>query len=164
MAHPPDLTPADVLRAAATKLRKLADDATPGPWRRPLNTRYRHHVDAALPEGERGNWIDGVDPTTSERERATVATVPIWSNGRHARPRGGRDLEYIAAMNPGVGSALADWLEEEAHRYEAAVTAAHNVFHDDPAGRDAFLTTGPGTPSENALTVARQILGTQDTR
>lgn len=158
----PDQTPAAELRAAAEELRKLAAAATPGPWRRPLNTRYRHHVDAALPEGERGSWIDGIDPTTGERERSTVATVPIWSNGKHARARGGRDLEYIAAMDPSVGRALVGWLEEEAHRYEAAVTAATNVFHDDPAGREAFLTTGPGTPSEHALAVARQILGTQE--
>ena len=46
-------TPADELRAAATKLRKLANDATPGPWMRPLNTRYKATVTGPLPEGER---------------------------------------------------------------------------------------------------------------
>lgn len=107
-------TPADELRAAAQRLRKLVDDATPGPWRRPLNTRYKATVTGALPEGERGSWLDGVDPTTGEREQCTVAMVPTWSNGRHSRQRGGRDLEYIAAMHPGVGAALAEWLEFEA--------------------------------------------------
>ncbi|MDX3714391.1 hypothetical protein PV733_36800 [Streptomyces europaeiscabiei] len=98
------------LATAADKLRKLANNATPGPWQRPLNTRYKHTVTGALPEGERGAWLDGIDPATGEREQCTVATVPIWSNGKHSRPRGGRDLEYIAAMHPGVGAALADWL------------------------------------------------------
>lgn len=104
-------TPADELRIAATKLRKLAADATPGPWRRPLNTRYKATVTGPLPEGERGAWIDGIDPETGEREQCTVAMVPTWSNGRHSRQRGGRDLEYIAAMHPGVGVAIAEWLE-----------------------------------------------------
>lgn len=107
-------TPADELRQAAETLRKLATDATPGPWRRPLNTRYKATVTAPLPEGERGSWIDGIDPATGEREQSTVAMVPTWSNGRHARQRGGRDLEYIAAMHPGVGAALADSLDSAA--------------------------------------------------
>lgn len=106
--------PSDELRTAATRLRKLTADATPGPWIRPLNTRYKSTVTGPLPEGERGSWIDGNDPDTGEREQCTVAMVPTWSNGRHSRQRGGRDLEYIAAMHPGVGLALAAWLESEA--------------------------------------------------
>jgi hypothetical protein len=105
------MTAADELRAAAATIRKLADDATPGPWLRPLNTRYKATVTGPLPEGERGAWLDGTDPTTGEREQCTVAMVPTWSNGRHSRQRGGRDLEYIAAMHPGVGVALARWLD-----------------------------------------------------
>lgn len=96
------------LRAASATLRKLASDATPGPWTRPLNTRYKATVTGPLPEGERGGWIDGIDPATGEREQCTVATIPIWSNGKHSRQRGGRDLEYIAAMDPIVGAALAE--------------------------------------------------------
>ena len=101
---------AEELGTAAAKLRKLAADATPGPWQRPLNTRYKATVTGPLPEGERGSWADGIDPATGEREQSTVAMVPTWSNGRHSRQRGGRDLEYIAAMHPGVGRELADWL------------------------------------------------------
>lgn len=137
-------TPADELTTAAQRLRKLADDATPGPWLRPLNTRYKATVTGALPEGERGSWLDGIDPTTGERERCTVAMVPMWSNGRHSRQRGGRDLEYIAAMHPGVGQALADWLDAEATRLTA--------------------TTHPGwqdTVAPHPLAVARAINGDQ---
>src|SRR5690606_6848263 len=64
---------------------------------------------------------------------------------------------FIAAMHPGVGAALAAWLDQAARYYEAGVQAAADVFRDDPAGREAFLTTGPGAPSEHALAVARQI-------
>lgn len=106
--------PSDELHAAAATLRKLTSDATPGPWRRPLNTRYKSTVTGPLPEGERGTWLDGNDPDTGEREQCTVAMIPTWSNGRHSRQRGGRDLEYIAAMGPSVGAALADWLDATA--------------------------------------------------
>lgn len=60
--------------------------------------------------------------------------MPTWSNGRHSRQRGGRDLEYIAATHPGVGAALADWLESAAvdaeqigpdHRALAVARAIH---------------------------------------
>lgn len=130
-------TPADELRQAAALLREVAAAATSGPWHRPLNTRYKSTVTGALPEGERGNWIDGIDPTTGEREQCTVALIPTWSTGRHSRQRGGRDLEYIATMHPGVGLALADWLDAEAGGL-----------------------SGPDTVSTHALVVARQILGT----
>ena len=133
-------TPSDELRTAAQRLRKLADDATPGPWQRPLNTRYKATVTGALPEGERGSWLDGIDPTTGEREHCTVAMVPTWSNGRHSRQRGGRDLEYIAAMHPTVGLVLADWLDSAAEDAEQI-----GVDH-------------------RALAVARSILGTDTTR
>lgn len=112
------MTPTDELRTAAATLRKLAVDATPGPWHRPLNTRYKATVTGPLPEGERGNWIDGIDPETGQREQCTVATVPTRSNGKHSRQRGGRDLEYIAAMHPTVGLALANWLDSAAEDAE----------------------------------------------
>jgi hypothetical protein len=120
-------TPADELKAAAQTLRKLTADATPGPWQRPLNTRYKATVTGALPEGERGAWLDGIDPTTGEREQCTVAMVPTWSNGRHSRQRGGRDLEYIAAMHPGVGVALADWLDSAAEDAEQIGPDPHAI-------------------------------------
>jgi len=144
------MTPADELAAAAQALRKLATDATPGPWQRPLNTRYKATVTSSLPEGERGSYIDGTDPTTGERERCTVAMVPTWSNGRHSRQRGGRDLEYIAAMHPGVGLALADWLDATA----TEVAAAEGTEYELHSSGGVFSSW------EAALAVARQILGT----
>ena len=143
------MTPAEELTAAAQRIRKLADDATPGPWHRPLNTRYKATVTGALPEGERGSWLDGIDPTTGEREQCTVAMVPTWSNGRHSRQRGGRDLEYIAAMHPGVGQPLAAWLDETATEVKAAEGTEYALH---PSG-GMFLSW------EAALAVARAING-----
>ena len=59
----------------------------------------------------------------------------------------------------GLADPVADWLDAAARDYEASVTAAADVFRDDPVGRDRFLTTSPGAPSPHALAVARQILG-----
>lgn len=99
---------ARTLRRAAALLRKRSSAATPGRWVRPLNTRYKDAVSGPLPEGETGTWPSGIDPATGQREHCTVAMVPTWSNGRHYRQRGGRDLDYIAALHPGVGTLIAD--------------------------------------------------------
>lgn len=66
---------------------------------------------------------------------------------------------HITGPLAGLAAPVADWLDAAAHSYEAGVTAAADVFRDDPVGRDRFLTTGPGAPSPHALAVARQILG-----
>ncbi|MGX1840533.1 hypothetical protein [Streptomyces diastaticus] len=58
----------------------------------------------------------------------------------------------------GLADPVAAWLEAAARDYEASVTAADQVFHDDPEGRQAFITTGPGAPSPHALAVAHRIL------
>ncbi|MFE0794713.1 hypothetical protein [Streptomyces mutabilis] len=68
--------------------------------------------------------------------------------------------QWIRLGHDALFGALADWLNQAARYYDAGVQAADDVFRDDPAGRDAFLTTGPGAPSEHALAVARQINGT----
>ena len=62
----------------------------------------------------------------------------------------------------GLADPVADWLDQAAHQYECGIRAADDVFHDDPEGHEAFLTTGPGAPSPHALTVARAVLGSSD--
>lgn len=118
-------TIADEMREAAAKLRKCGGKATPGPWHRPLNTRWKASVRAALPEGEQGTWRTGVDPATGQRETCTVATVPVWSDGRHARKRSGRDLEWIALMDPELAEPLAALLEK------IAKDVSEDVYLDD---------------------------------
>ncbi|MFF4791892.1 hypothetical protein ACFY2M_19485 [Streptomyces sp. NPDC001276] len=128
-------TPADELRTAAEKLRKLAmpvAEQHPGPW--------NVHNPNGYPQAVLSPAADVILCETLDEIDAPKPTAP-----------------YIAAMHPGVGLALADWLEAAAHHYECGIRAADDVFRNDPAGRDAFLTTGPGAPSPQALAVARAI-------
>ncbi|MBT2429415.1 hypothetical protein J7F02_28315 [Streptomyces sp. ISL-112] len=119
--------PADQLRAAAEKLREAAQAATPGPWRR-HTASYPHLVLQGLvnvPPSE----ADGMISTNLAVDEAADAT-------------------HIALMHPGVGLALAAWLD---------VAADH--------ARQGFMCCddGPDRCSEvvtPALAVARQLLGT----
>lgn len=80
------MTPAERLREAATRLREVAGDATPGPW-----------------------FLDkGGDTGVYTAPRPSPASQDIaWSHSP--------DVEaYIAAMHPPVALALADWLDAEA--------------------------------------------------
>jgi hypothetical protein len=79
-------SPSDELRTAATRLRSLATAATPGPWEQTGIGDY--------------GW------TVSSSSSALVDTVDS--------EEGRADADYIAAMHPGVGLALAAWLESEA--------------------------------------------------
>ncbi|MFH9389825.1 hypothetical protein ACH4KV_24085 [Streptomyces albidoflavus] len=141
-----DTLPADTLRAAAERLRELATNATPGPW--------RNHDTHLGQYGYTATVLSGDGNTTQLRAWLPTMSQEPWDEARNAWA----DSAYIAAMHPGVGNALAAWLEAAARDYEASVTAADQVFHDDPEGRQAFITTGPGAPSPHALAVAHHIL------
>jgi hypothetical protein len=84
-------TPAHLLHRAATHLRQLAtaDQITPGPW-------------LSMDHGDRLLW-DG--PGADDLPPRYVVDEPM-SNAANAA--------YIAAMHPGVGVALAAWLDEAA--------------------------------------------------
>ena len=78
------MTPAERLRAAATRLREVAGAATPGPW-----------------------FLDkGGDTGVYTAPRPSPASQDIaWSHSP--------DVEaYIALMHPPVALALADWLDD----------------------------------------------------
>jgi hypothetical protein len=141
-------------------------------------------VIAALPEGERGTYEDGLIPVgfaglegpdgryAGQRERVTVVTCETLSLGGFARRRSSGDLEYIASLHPGTGRAIARWLEVTAER------ADHDLAYDSPegpccakpaacGGHDAGWFCGPcgralgngcGCGWGEALAVARQIL------
>jgi len=123
-------SPAETMRAAAKLMRERAVAATPGPWERPLDTRHKNFVMAALPDGEEGSYRSGTIPAefashngptgryAGQRERVGVVSAAIWSSGGFMRKRSGRDLEYVAAMNPLVGAALADVLDKIAWMVE----------------------------------------------
>lgn len=112
------MTAADEIRRAAAKVRETAAKATPGPWERPLNTRYKHSVTAAKPDDEQGQYRDG------RPERVGIVQLNIWSDGRHMRKRGGRDLEWIALMSPDKAEPLAALLEEDAENFDWLIANA----------------------------------------
>lgn len=81
---------------------------------------------------------------------------------------GGAGAEYAALMHPGVGEALAAWLDA------TAAAHPHEVFPDrgpcgpDCDGHDGFVLCqrcgngfGPCKPVQPALAVARALLGGQ---
>lgn len=107
---------AERLREAAALLRERAEAATPGPW----------HVD---PETHRFATIEGPHVRHSAPNYTTAVITHGWDS----------NVEYIATMHPGVGLALADWLDSIAEWIE---------------GRPFSTPT-----NSHALAVADQILG-----
>lgn len=85
-------TPADELRTAAEKLRELAAKATAGICPDWIYSAVRHVARNCQIECSHDDHQDWGQPE--------------WD--RYA------DSPYIAAMHPGVGLALADWLESAA--------------------------------------------------
>lgn len=131
------MTPDVELRAAADRLRDLADRA----------------IHEGRPQWNTGHTLGSRSPVVIDHAETPSVLIESYAARLEAVNR------YVAAMDPALGLTLAAWLEAAARDYEAGVTAADAVFRDDPAGRARFLITGPGAPSPHALTVARQILG-----
>jgi len=86
-------SPAEVLRLAASLMRERAGLASPGPWHQ-------------LCMGSEGCSVIN-DGHLRERKHVSFSGRKEWL-ADHA------DAEYIAAMNPAVALALADWLDFEA--------------------------------------------------
>jgi hypothetical protein len=127
--------PADEMRTAATLLRTLTQGA--------VHDGRKHWTT--------GHTLGSKTPVVVDNHQKP--TVLIESYATHYEAVN----QYVAAMGPAVGEVLAQLLDAAAHRYDASVRAADEVFHDDPTGRDEFLTTGPGAPEPHALTIARLI-------
>ncbi|MGW6912522.1 hypothetical protein ACWGB8_01670 [Kitasatospora sp. NPDC054939] len=124
--------PADLLTAAARKLRAAATlYGDPGPWTVHQANGFLR-VGPANPRTGR-NWSPQPGADLPEERRDTAA--------------------YIALMHPGVGLAVAAWLEREAEIWTACETAKAEVA---PAGFK--LSWGINT-HDQALAVARAVLG-----
>lgn len=135
------MTAAEELHAAADKLRTLATAATPGPWH-PMR------------------WHSSECPTDCDDPSCFMLIVTSARTGivgdadadrdstfhveRSVHQRGENDAEWIAAVHPGVGAALADWLDAFAEHLAAST-------------HPGWQETTAGLP----LAVARAILGSQ---
>ncbi|MEV1042371.1 hypothetical protein AB0J01_38025 [Streptomyces sp. NPDC050204] len=137
-------TSAAELRRAAEKLRALATEAPPGPW-----TRRIH-------QGRKHGQIVQVELHQPPRPGSNMPEI------RHYSPHAGPEVAYTATMHPGVGLAVADWLDAAARAHDASVTAAANAWPEtrSVAERGAWVARHA---DQHALAVARQILGTPAT-
>jgi hypothetical protein len=89
---------ADLLRKAAEILRKRAEAATPGPW-----SHYPDTFRSDMPVHRLGS--------NAAQNAGGIGDVGL-TPAEHAH--GLADAAYIATMHPGVGLALADWLDSVA--------------------------------------------------
>lgn len=121
------MTPAEELRAAAEKLRALATAASPGPWT----------AEPVIYGPPCDGWGD---PSVWEIHSKGYSVVSHQTHEGGGIDQAG-NAEWIAAMHPGVGAALADWL--------------------DVAAVNADVLTWPNQFIEHALAVAHAVLGTQ---
>ncbi|MEH0542965.1 hypothetical protein QA802_07750 [Streptomyces sp. B21-105] len=125
------MTPADQLRAAAERLRDLREALPTEHWGdRPWQAEECSRTDDAPPSPcpcivSQGEYRDFDQPQDPPIQYIADAETPEFA-------------AYIATMHPGVGKALAAWLES--------------------AARDAREIG----PDPHALTIARAVLGTPD--
>ena len=102
------------LRRAAETLRGRAEAATPGEW---------------IPFGQaigvtvRGCTCAGTAPGYPQHESYCGTDGPIVDGSE-------QDIAYIATMHPGVGLALADWLDAEAEHVASHDCEAHCAYPD----------------------------------
>lgn len=130
------------LRQAADTIRKRAAAATPGPWRQHDTHLGQYGYAATVLSGE-GN-------DTDLRAWLPSMSQQPWDEARNVWP----DAAWIALMHPGVGEALAAWLDAEAAIYEAVETTAAEM---GPQGLK--VSVGLST-HDQALALADQILDT----
>lgn len=127
---------AELLRGAAEILRMRAGRATDGPWRS---------------EGQMGMTRQiYAEPGILRGQGRDLAV---------AEGMFGRDAAYVITMHPGVGLALADWLEDEVHRakYREDQQADMNLSRVRSEPFPAYYDRS----TRYALDVARLIVGEQ---
>lgn len=108
------MSPAEELRAAAARMRELAEKATPGPW-------WTHQTPAGTPAVRAGGSLSG-----SGRQVAYFRNI-------HAGQEGTRNAEYVAAWHPAVVLAVAELLDVFADQHAEAEAAHWQVEHHQTA-------------------------------
>jgi len=119
------MTPAEELAQSADKLDALIAGASVAPWAEPYE---------GFTPDDAGWWVHNGGDGMSEH--AVAVTLPYSPNAE-------ADARYIAAMNPLVGKALAEWLRQQAGRV---------------AELDSMLPAFAGASSPS-LSIARLING-----
>ncbi len=107
-------------------IRSLHAGITPGPWERPLNTRYKASVTAEMPKGDPASRFRDNTDHEGNPERVTIVSVPMWSSGKFFRKQSGKDLAFIAAA-PSMVAHLLGIVE----RVEKARQELFDLSNDD---------------------------------
>ena len=134
----PTTTPAATLRAAAGRVRKLAHEATPGPWAEPY---YDDNP------GDEGWWV--LNGREGMREHAVVVTFAL-------NPHAEADARWIAAMSPAIAEPLAALLESFVPGLERSLALFDGEF---PPDIEQAVREGLEAP----LALARAILAAAPT-
>jgi len=148
------VTPADTLRTAATRLREAATAATDGPW----SWNRWHSSTCPTNCDDPACFLLLVGSLYGMVGSADVDRPEVFAVERSVQDGGEADAAYIALMHPGVGLALADWLDDAAKGQLATEEAAAHTWanSDDAEARDRWIA---GMTDQKALAVARALLG-----
>jgi hypothetical protein len=135
-------SPADELRAAATKLRETASKATPGPWHT-VGLPWNHetpYVVAGHPDPHVGKFVAEVEQVFGDLDEDDRDHAP--------------DAAWVALANPALAEPLAIVLEDAAELYEWALERCHPELREQLEPRVRVQV-------ENELAVARALNGGQ---
>ena len=131
---------ADTLREAAKVLRERAQAATPGPW----SAADEHGL--LGPDSWPAWCVSQMRPgyeAMSPTEGYVTDIADVHGDDKSENP----NADYIATMHPGVGLALAEWLDAETEHVAGHYCEAHCEYPDG------------GPRCRAALALARLILG-----
>jgi hypothetical protein len=135
------VTPSDLLSAAADRVRDLAAQATPGPWR-------QHDGWWPGTLGVVASVLSGEDNDTQVR-----ALLPTFEDEPNSDARNVRaDAAWVAAMSPEVAPHLEAWLRHAAVMFEVSKRRAE-TWHR--VNEEAYVSDS----DHEALAFARVILG-----
>lgn len=130
------MTPAEELRAAATRVREVAKEATPGPWR--IDAECSDMVISPEPA-----WTGG--PTVIAGDLHDGTPIGDWDN-----------VAWIALTSPALAEPLADLLDDVGDLIDSHPDLARPHVDGEPCGDLACRIV------HHALAVARTILGGPD--
>lgn len=138
-------THADTLRQAAQLIRANAEAATDGPWTTSLVWSPDSHATSGI--------------YSTAHPAGSTASEVVASGRRNTKGFGGirnpRDARHMAAWQPAVALAVADWLDAEASIHEM-VTAAGITVRAHTSGK--FTVNALESTLPQALAVARAYI------
>lgn len=122
--------------------------------------KLREHA-AMLELGDvHGPWVVHAGPTGYPQSVCNQGAPTLICNMFTNPKVPPAEANWIALMHPGVGIAIADWLEAAAKRQQATEQDANHAWRgsDDTQARDQWIDR---RTDHHALAVARALLGSE---